>query len=239
MPPRFPYGLGLSVARMSRTKEVKIRSAFRILPGRYRPNLSKKRLHLEPQNNMFSSNKFFLSAQNSIILKTMQIQNQNLAKRFLINVALIVLSITLLGCASRETEIIIPASPDKIWTVLIDTDGYKEWNPVFVPLKGRLEQVEEGEILTWLYTQRGQDPIETEMKVVKFVEHKQLNQQGGIWGILNVNHNWFLDPVPEGTRVTNREEWSGIGVLFWDYSWVEPTYKEMNENLKKQVLRTR
>ena len=29
----------------------------------------------------------------------------------------------------------------------------------------------------------------------------------------------------------------GIGVLFWDYSWVEPTYKEMNENLKKQVLR--
>lgn len=172
-------------------------------------------------------------------IKTMQIQNQNLAKRFLINVALIILSITLLGCASRQTEIIIPASPDKIWAVLIDTDGYKEWNPVFVPLKGRLEQVEEGEILTWLYTQPGQDPIETEMKVVKFVEHKQLNQQGGIWGILNVNHNWFLDPVPEGTRVTNREEWSGIGVLFWDYSWVEPTYKEMNENLKKQVLRTR
>ena len=96
----------------------------------------------------------------------MQIQNQNLAKRFLINVALITLSITLLGCASRQTEIIIPASPDKIWTVLIDTDRYKEWNPVFVPLKGRLEQVEEGEILTWLYIQPGQDPIETEMKVI-------------------------------------------------------------------------
>ena len=48
----------------------------------------------------------------------------------------------------------------------------------------------------------------------------------------------FLDPVPEVTRVTNPEEWSGIGVLFWDYSWVEPTYKEMNEILKKQVLRT-
>ena len=169
----------------------------------------------------------------------MQIQNQNLAKIFIINVALIILSTTLLGCASRQTEIIIPASPDKIWAVLIDTDGYKEWNPVFVPLKGSLEQVEEGEILTWLYTQPSQDPIETEMKVVKFEEPKQLNQQGGIWGILNVNHNWFLDPVPEGTRVTNREEWSGIGVLFWDYSWVEPTYKEMNENLKKQVLRTR
>ena len=41
-----------------------------------------------------------------------------------------------------------------------------------MPLKGRLEQVEEGEILTWLYTQPGQDPIETEMKVVKFVEGK-------------------------------------------------------------------
>ena len=63
----------------------------------------------------------------------MQIQNQNLAKRFFINVALIILSITLLGCASRQTEIIIPASPDNIWTVLIDTDGYKEWNPVLCP----------------------------------------------------------------------------------------------------------
>jgi len=48
----------------------------------------------------------------------------------------------------------------------------------------------------------------------------------------------FLDLVPEVTQVTNPEEWSGIGVLFWDYSWVEPTYKEMNEILKKQVLRT-
>ena len=185
---------------------------------------------------MFSSNKFFLSVKILSFIKTMQIQIQNLTKGFFINVALITLSITLLGCASRQTEIIIPASPDKIWAVLIDTDGYKEWNPVFVPLKGRLEQVEEGEILTWLYTQPGQDPIETEMKVVKFVKDKQLNQQGGIWGILNVNHNWFFDPIPEGTRVTNREGRSVIGVLFLNYSRVEPTYKEMNENLKKQVL---
>ena len=187
---------------------------------------------------MFSSNKFFPSAQNSIILKTMQIQNQNLAKKFLFNVALIILSITLLGCASRQTEIIIPASPDKIWTVLTDTDGYKEWNPVFVPLKGRLEKVEEGEFLTWSYTQPGQDPVDTELKVVKFVENEKFIQKGGIWGILDVKHNWLLESVPDGTRVTNLEEWSGIGVLFWDYSWVEPTYKEMNENLKKQVLST-
>ena len=54
----------------------------------------------------------------------MQIQNKYLTKRLLINVALIILSTTLLGCASRQTEIIIPVSPDKIWAVLIDTDGY-------------------------------------------------------------------------------------------------------------------
>ncbi len=86
----------------------------------------------------------------------MQIKDHNYAKIFLIYLALIIISITLLGCASRQTEITIPASPDKIWTVLTDTDGYKEWNPVFVPLKGRLEQVEEGEFLTWSYTQPGQ-----------------------------------------------------------------------------------
>ena len=166
----------------------------------------------------------------------MYIKDNNLAKILLIYLALIIISITLLGCASRQTEITIPASPDKIWNVLTNTDGYKEWNPVFVPLKGKLEQVEDGEILTWSYTQPGQDPVDTKMIVVKFVENEKFIQKGGIWGILDVKHNWLLESAPDGTRVTNLEEWSGIGVLFWDYSWVEPTYKEMNENLKKQVL---
>ncbi len=166
----------------------------------------------------------------------MQIKDHNLAKILLVYLALIIMSITLLGCASRQTEITIPASPDKIWNVLTNTDGYKEWNPVFVPKKGKLEQVEEGEILIWSYTQPGQDAVDTKLKVVKFVENEKFIQKGGIWGILDVKHNWLLESVPDGTRVTNLEEWSGIGVLFWDYSWVEPTYKEMNENLKKQVL---
>lgn len=85
----------------------------------------------------------------------MQIKYHNLAKVLLIYLALIIISITLLDCASRQTEITIPASPDKIWNVLIDTDGCKEWNPVFVPIIGQLEQVEEGEILTWSYIQPG------------------------------------------------------------------------------------
>ena len=167
---------------------------------------------------------------------TMYCNYYNSAKFLLTYLALIILSLALSGCASRKTEITIPAPPDKIWSVLTDTDGYKEWNPVFVPSKGELEKLEEGEILIWSYTQPGQDPVDTKLKVVKFVENEKFIQKGGIWGILDVKHNWLLEEVPEGTRVTNLEEWSGIGVLFWDYSWVEPTYKEMNENLKKQVL---
>ncbi|MFL2809084.1 MAG: hypothetical protein ACJ0DG_08530 [bacterium] len=104
----------------------------------------------------------------------MQIKDHNLAKILLVYLALIIMSITLLGCASRQTEITIPASPDKIWNVLTNTDGYKEWNPVFVPKKGKLEQVEEGEILIWSYTQPGQDAVDTKLKVVKFVVNEKI-----------------------------------------------------------------
>ena len=155
------------------------------------------------------------------------------------NITLLIISLTLLGCAARETEIPIPAPPDDVWAVLTDSDGYKEWNPVFVPIEGKLEEVKEGDKLTYLYTQPGNDPVETKMEVIKFEKSKQLNQKGGIWGILSVDHYWILETVPEGTLVKNREEWAGVGLLFWDYSWVEPTYSEMNENLKKQVLTTR
>ena len=47
---------------------------------------------------------------------------------------------------------------------------------------------------------------------------------------------WSLEPVDGGTRVTQHEEYRGIGVWFWDYSWVESAYARANEALKKRVL---
>ena len=47
---------------------------------------------------------------------------------------------------------------------------------------------------------------------------------------------WLLEPVDGGTRVIQHEEYRGIGVWFWDASWVEPAYTQANEALRDRVL---
>ena len=125
----------------------------------------------------------------------------------IIYITLLITSLTLIVYVSRETQILIPSLPVEIWSVLTDLNGNKDWNPVFVPFEGKLEEVNKGDKLTYLYTQPGNDPVETKMKVNKLEKPKQLNQNGGIWGILSVNHYWILQNVPDETLLTNREEW--------------------------------
>ena len=53
---------------------------------------------------------------------------------------LIVLIVAVAGAlATRKTflvEIWIPAPPEAVWEVLIDTGAYPQWNPVFVEVDG-------------------------------------------------------------------------------------------------------
>ncbi len=139
-----------------------------------------------------------------------------------------------IGCSSVHTEITIPAEPEIVWSVLTDADGYKEWNPVLVPIEGSLR---EGEKIKYQMTQPDGKQSEVVARVKKMVSLHELNQGGGIPGILTFNHKWLLEPVDGGTRVSQHEEYRGIGVWFWDESWVEPTYMKANEALKKRVLR--
>jgi hypothetical protein len=65
---------------------------------------------------------------------------------------------------------------------------------------------------------------------------KELNQSGGFPGILTFDHYYLLEKVDKGTKVIQKEDYSGIGVWFWDNSWIEPAYIKINEALKKRVL---
>ena len=140
--------------------------------------------------------------------------------------------VVFLSCKSVHTEITIPANPEIIWSVLTDASGYKAWNPVLVPIEGDLR---EGERLKYLMTQPDGKQSEVMARVKKMVELKELNQSGGIPGILTFDHKWLLDPVDEGTRVTQHEEYSGIWIWFWDAGWVEPAYRKANEALRDRV----
>ena len=137
------------------------------------------------------------------------------------------------GCGTVHTEIVIPASPADVWSVLADAKGYEEWNPVLVPIEGELKQ---GETVKYRMTDAEGKSSEVASKVVEMVDQKRLNQFGGMRGILTFDHTWSLEPVDDGTKVTQHEEYRGIGVWFWNYDWVEPAYSRANEALKKRVL---
>ena len=145
----------------------------------------------------------------------------------------VIMTLSLIGCGTVHTEVFIPAAPSAVWSVLIDVVGYEEWNPVLIPIEGNFQQ---GEKIKYRMIQPDGKESEVKAKVIEVTTEKVLNQFGGIWGILTFNHKWLLDPVDGGTRVTQHEEYRGIGVLIWDYSWVELTYAQANEALKKIVL---
>ena len=150
-------------------------------------------------------------------------------------IGVIIMVFSLFGHGVVHTEIVIPATPAEVWVVLTDGPGYKEWNPVLVPVEGQLKQ---GQTLRYMMTDNTGKQSEVKSEVIEMINEKKLNQFGGMRGILTFDHQWLLEPVDGVTKVIQHEEYRGIGVWFWDYSWVEAAYMKANEALKKRVLRS-
>ena len=135
--------------------------------------------------------------------------------------ALGVLALT--GSKSVHAERVMPYPAQAIWAVLMDADGYGDWNPVLVRAEGRFE---EGR--TMRYRMRTADggtaPVSPIVK--RLADQRELNQFGGPPGVLTFDHTWRLEPVPGGTRVIQHEEYRGIGVWFWDPAWYEEAYRD-------------
>ena len=142
----------------------------------------------------------------------------------------------LLGQRVVHTEIEIPAPPAEVWAVLSDAAGYAEWNPVIVRVEG---EYREGASLSNTVRESPDKESVMTSKVIRFAPERELNQFGGVRGILTFDHQWLLEPIDGGTRVVQHEEYRGIGVWFWDAGWVEPAYSRANEALKQRVLALR
>ncbi len=136
---------------------------------------------------------------------------------------------------SVHAELVIPAEPADVWRVLVDPGSYSNWNPIFVAVEGRFE---EGNILS--VAMRSPDGSETPVapRVKKIVVNQEINQVGGIPGVLTFDHTWRLEPSDDGTNVIQHEEYRGIGVLFWDPAWVEDAYEDGNQGLNNYLSGT-
>tara|TARA_B100000315_G_scaffold228889_1_gene238049 strand:+ start:509 stop:871 length:363 start_codon:yes stop_codon:yes gene_type:complete len=116
--------------------------------------------------------------------------------------------------------------------VLIETEKYPDWNPVMTKVDGRHEV---GKTLNFNVVVPGEKPLNIKAKVVKVDSQKLLQQKGGIWGVLTFNHQYKFEKVGTSTKVIQKEDYSGVGLLFWDHKKMIKTFGKSNEALKKGV----
>lgn len=143
---------------------------------------------------------------------------------------LVVLDLT--GKKSVHHEITINASPEKVWSVLVDTDKYESWNPVMKLLEG---EVIAGNKVKYQFTQSSDSQYDIDSNVKKVQPNQLLNQGGGIPLVLTFDHKYLLEPSGDGTKLTIHEDYGGIGVHFWNPAPVKEAYKRLNEAIKKRV----
>ena len=148
----------------------------------------------------------------------------------LVVVALLVVA-GLLIKKSVRAEIVIKASPQEVWSTITNPSTYGEWNPIFVNYEGEFV---EGNTLT-LQMKMGDTPTPVQVAVKDLVANERLHQGGGYPVILTYDHNWYLESVPEGTKVTQYEYYTGLYVLFWDPTPAKLLYEEGNKNLKARL----
>ncbi len=151
-----------------------------------------------------------------------------------VSLALALVVLFVLGRETFHAEITIDATPEEVWSVLIDVSGYADWNPLLVPISG---EIVEGAEVVYRMTQPDGTQSNMTSGIGKMIALKELHQHAGIPGILTAHHSYLLEPTQGGTRLIQHEVDNGIAMLFWDSSWVQPTYEKVNQALKLHIER--
>ena len=143
-----------------------------------------------------------------------------------------VLAAAILPRKSVHAELVIGVPPAVIWNALIDGSGYGDWNPIFTRVDGVFA---EGATMTLSMTTSDGGSTDIEVIVEEMIPNQKLHQSAGIPGVLTANHQWLVEEVSLGTRVTQHEEYRGVGVLLYDPAYVQDLYQQGLENLKERL----
>ena len=136
-----------------------------------------------------------------------------------------------------HTEILIQASPGRVWQVLTDFAAYPDWNPFIVSLQGTAEWGER--LRVEICTGEGRVHVFKPV-VLQATPPTRLRWLGrfGIPGLFDGEHDFELEPQDDSTLLHQRETFQGYLVpLLW--RTVEPAtragFEAMNRALKARV----
>ncbi|AWW32815.1 polyketide cyclase/dehydrase [Echinicola strongylocentroti] len=118
-------------------------------------------------------------------------------------------------------EIIINATPEKVWQILTNIGSWNEWNErIKQPtLQGDLEV---GSSFTWKT-----NGSKIKSRIHSFSPNKTLGWKGKAFGASAI-HNWYLEPTENGTKVSVEESMEG-----WIINLMK---KKMNEKLADDII---
>jgi uncharacterized protein YndB with AHSA1/START domain len=121
----------------------------------------------------------------------------------------------------QKNEIVINATPEKVWQILTNIGDWDKWNERIKnpKLQGQLDV---GSSFTW---KTNGSKIKSEIH--SLTPDKILGWQGKALGASAI-HNWYLEPTENGTKVRVEESMEG-----WIINLMK---KKMNEKLADDML---
>jgi len=132
-----------------------------------------------------------------------------------------------------HTEILIYASPQKVWAVLTDFANYPTWNPF---VKSVEVTVEVGNKITVKLPKMSFNPM-----VLAFEKNKEFRWSGNLFfeGLFDGEHSFVLVDNQDGTTTfKHSEKFAGILLGFFRKMLDKETkkgFEEMNQKLKEQA----
>lgn len=140
-----------------------------------------------------------------------------------------------------ETSVVIDASIETVWNVIIDLKNYSHWNPFITQSENNLEI---GDINHIKICVSGSKPQFYDVKIVENIPFKKLCWLGHfhIPGLIDGYHCFELDRYYDKTIVLHYEYYSGLLVPFVFYTFLNTKLKksflDLNEALKKKCENT-
>ncbi len=136
------------------------------------------------------------------------------------------------------TEILIKATPEKVWSVLTDFNHYPKWNPF---IKSILGNVAVGNTIKACIEPPGASGMTFKPRVLVYTEAKEFRWLGHmlIKGLFDGEHCFRLVDNQDGsTTFIQSENFTGILVPLFSKMLVTNTaegFRQMNEKLKQEI----
>ncbi len=156
--------------------------------------------------------------------------------KYLSTIVLITLLIATANAKEIKTEILINASPEKVWAIFSDFNNYPNWNPFIKSLTG---EVKVGSKIAVKIEPYNSKPMTFKPKVLLFETNKEFRWLGRLFfaGLFDGRHQFELIDNGNGTTTFKQSEvFKGILMPFFSNKKMENTrkgYEAMNQKLKE------